>query len=621
MFDFDSLSDNEKKQYSELMFTPLNSAQELKDWVRAFLGLELPLEITDPDSTSSPLDAIWQIYNTMRTNSGNINPGYILLSCREGMKTIGVAILETLLMVHFQIDIAHAAATEEQSSINIGYINNFINTIEPLLKFCGWTNQTRNKRTIKWKTPQKKTPFIKIVICTQKGMNSLHANILVLDELDLADPKALREGKNIVGYSKGINGIQVYLSTRKYAFGNMDKAIEEANEKHYKVIKWNILDVTEFCPPERHRPDEPKVDQYVTNNLPCRQIPKEEYDLLPDPEKHKWSLVKDAYAGCLDCLLLSICKKRLSEKPVTATGGFYKPITNIIQKFRENDPDICESQLMCWKPGSEGLVYPRFQSQLGKGNVITYKEAYETLMGPTTKPITELTLLNALHEAGVMFYAGVDWGYTHDTVIIVACILPNGEVWIFDTFASPGLEFSDVLLIAMSYRDKYKIQKWWVDQAMPANAKSFTKNGMKSPKFTKDVLGGIESIRSKIVNGSGLRLLKIIQRPENVRTITAISKHRFLLDGQGNPTMTPDDTRGIADICDSLRYIGQNMWPVKGSQKPCGTVSHVNGPEDVNQNPTVNEQMKQEIVNRIVDGGNLNGSASGRRGSFHWDFN
>ncbi len=619
--DFTNKTEQEKREYCELLFAPLSSAIQLKDWARGFLDLEIPLEITDPDSNSSPLDAIWQVYKTFKDNSGDVNPGYILLSCREGMKTVSVAILETLLMLHFQLEIAHAAATEEQSSVCIAYINQFIHKIQPLLDTAKWVNFTKNKRTIKFQTPQGKQPYIKILICTPKGMNSLHANVIFLDELDLADKKALKEGKNITGYSKGIYGVTVYLSTRKYAFGNMTEAIDSAAEKNYKIVKWNILDVTEACPTSRHKPELPKEDIYVASNLPLRQMSVEDFNQIPDAEKHKWELVKDAHGGCKGCLLLPVCKKRLSEKPQTATGGFYKPIVSVMQKFRDNDPDTAEAQLMCWKPGSEGLIYPRFNNQVGKGNVITNKDAYETLMGPTKlKEVTDATLIQAMKDAGIPFYAGVDWGYTHDFVIIIMAMLPNGEVWLMETYASPGLEFADQLEIGKSFRDKYNVSAWFCDQAMPSHVKSFTKNGMKSPKFTKDVLGGIEATRSKITDATGKRLFKVLNNASNKKTITALGKHRFLLDGQGNPTMNPDDDRGIADICDAIRYIGQNKWPVRGHQKPVSTFLENEAQKyGKPQNPTNTELMRDEIAKRLGGGDEFHGG-TGKKGGFFWDF-
>ena len=614
---FLNLTDEERIKFAKYVFEPLNSSQDIKNWVRLFLDLEIPLEITDPDSNSSPLDAIWQIYNTFKTNSGDKNPGYILMSCREGMKTVSVAILETLLLLHFQLDIGHAAATEEQSAVALGYIESFLFKVEPLMLLAGWVNMTQNKRLFKFKTPQEKQPYIKIVICTTKGMNSLHANVLFLDELDLADPKALKEGKYITSYSKGIYGVKVYLSTRKYAFGNMSLAIEKAPEMNYKIVNWNIIDVTERCPTERHLPNGPRQDMYVAKNLPLQKLTKEEFDFLPQVEKIKWDLLENVYEGCAKCPLLPVCKTRLASKAADAHGGFYKPIVSVIQSFVENDADSAEAQLMCWRPGSTGLVYPRFSSDVDKGNVLSIKAAYESMFGPAvgivnTTYATELTLLYEMQKAGILFYAGVDWGYTHPFVICIVAVIPNGEIWLVETYASPGLEFSDQLEIAKTFRDKYNVHKWFVDQAMPSSIKTFNRTGMKCVAFKKDVMGGIEAMRSKIMSGNAKRRFKVISNESNKKAITALSKHRFLLDGQGNPTMEPDDSPGIADICDALRYIGQNMWPIKGYQKP-ETVWLDPAGKPVDPNDPVarraaeaasshEAQMRNEITKLIGDG-------------------
>lgn len=621
---FKDLSPDQQKEMAELMFLPLNSATEVKDWARAFLDLELPVEITDlGTSNTTPLDAIWQIYNTFKTNSGNVTPGYILMSCREGMKTVSVAILELLLMLHFSLDIAHGAATETQSAVAIRYINDFVMKIEPLLAIRGWVSMTQNKRTIQYQTPENKTPYIKILICSPKGMNSLHSNVIFLDELDLADPQAIKEAKNITGYSKGIYGVTVYLSTRKYSFGNMQEALDKADEMNYKVLNWNILDVTAACTPDRHKPDLPKQDVFVAKELPLRQLSGEEFNGLADVEKVKYDLLPNVHGGCVGCKLLPVCKTRLSQKPQTATGGFYKPIDAVIQKFRENDPETAMAQLMCWRPGSEGLVYPRFSKSPKDGNVISIRRAYETILGEEApSSISESALLSIIKNLDYPIYCGVDWGFTNCAVILVMVKIPNGEVWVIDCFSSPGLEFSDILDVAIKMRDKYQPMKWYCDQAMPAYIKSFNKNGCSSPKFTKDVAGGIGAVRSKIMNPMGQRLLRVVETPNTKKVIDAIMKHRFLLDSQGNVTQTPDNDSGTADICDSLRYIGQNMFPVSGPQKPNITSLDSNGksniPEDQKFTQEQHEKMAQELAKTI--GAPVSKGGNGGRGGFRFTF-
>lgn len=618
---FKTLTDDQKKEMAELMFTPLQSAEEVKDWARSFLDLELPLEITDPDSNTSPLDAIWQIYNAAKTNSGDISPGFILMSCREGMKTVSVAILELLLMLHFSLTVAHGAATETQSAVAIGYIGQFVMKIDPLLEASGWENMTQNKRTIQYKTPEGKDPFIKIVICTAKGMNSLHANFLFLDELDLADPGAIRQAVNITGYSRGFHGIKVYLSTRKYSFGNMQNALDKAPETNYKVLNWNILDVTSACSPDRHKPELPKQDVFVAKLLPLRQISGEEFNGLPDIEKPKYDLIPNAHGGCIGCKLLPVCRTRLSQKPQTATGGFYKPISSVIQKFAENDVEIAEAELMCWKPGSEGLVYPRYSDKVDTGNVISLKKAFETLIG-TEAPsnITAETIYSIIKSLDLPVNCGVDWGHTHDAVLLAMVTLPNGEVWVIDCFASPKLEIQDLVPVALNFKDRLNVRKWYADTSAPAYIKAFNRNGCPCPKFTKDVMGGIGSVRSKIMTATGQRLLKVLETESTKKVRTSIQKHRFILDGQGQVTSTPDDDAGIADICDSLRYLGQNMFPLSGPQRPNITAMDpsisANVPAEQKHTPEQHEMMKKELAKAI--GGPAAQGGTGKRGGFHW---
>lgn len=599
--DFALLDDNKKKELSKLMLTPLNSPSEIKDWAKFYLDLEIPTENTDPASTSNPLEAAWYIYETFKNNWGNVRPGAIMISCREGLKTIIVTILELLLLIHFQLEVGHAAAIESQSSIALGYIEGFLLKILPLLEAAGWVSHSSNKRVVKFKTPQNKTPYIKVVICSTKGMNGLHSNVLFLDELDLADKAALKEGKNITGFSRGIHGMQVFVSSYKYSFGNVAEALEKADDMNYKVLKWNLLDLTEKCPTDRHLPDGPKQDMWVDNVLPLRKYTTEEYSLLPDLEKNKLELIRDVYEGCIKCPLLPLCKKKLADKPDYATGGFYKPISSVIQKFKENDPDTAESQLLCRRPGSEGLVYPKFNKL---ENSITTKEAYEIIIGNPTKysSISDATLLYAMQNAGIEFYCGVDWGFNHPFVILVMAKIPNGEWWLIETYTCSELDIDDILDTAKSFRDKYSPIKWYCDTSRPDYMKAFTKNGMRCVEFKKDVLAGIAAVRSKIVNSVGRRYFKIIQNDTNKKTIEAVLKHRFQLDTQGNVTPNPADEPGIADICDSLRYIGQNLWAVKGTYKP--TVEYTDDPSKVGVSKTVthniNEQMRNEISKRIA---------------------
>jgi hypothetical protein len=619
---FKNLGEEQKKELTKLLFDHLNTPEELQNWIFVFFGLWFPYGTVDPESTSSPLHAIWTAYEIYKFNKGSETAGLIICSCRAGIKTLAVAIFEVLSILHFNITIAHMSSLESQSGISLKYIEGFFRSIAPLMECRGWKNTSQNKRTIEYMNDKDETVFIKVIIATKAGANSAHTNCLALDELDLCPEDVIAESSFIPVYSKGIYPIKIFLSSLKWSFGPMIKAMETAEEKKYKILKWNVIDVTEKCQESRHLPDLPKEDRYIYKDLPLKQISVKDYEMLSEAEQAKFSLIKDAHAGCAKCPLLPVCKMGLSKRPKEDVGGLFKPIDATIQQFLESSPELASSQLLCLRPGSEGLVYPRFSKNTKDGNVISIKDAFETIVGTPAPPnIAENTIYGLLRSLDIPIYCGVDWGFTHEAVIMAMAKIPNGEVWVIDCFASPKLEIQDLLPIAISFRDKYKPIKWYCDQAMPAYIKAFNRNGMSSPKFQKDVSGGIGAVRSKVMNGMGQRLLKILDVDNNKKVISSILKHKFLLDSQQNVTSTPDDEPGISDICDTLRYLGQNMFPVSGPQRPNismmdPSLSQLSAVQK--HTPEQHEMMQRELAKAI--GGPVSTGSSGKRGGFHYSF-
>lgn len=618
---FANLPENQKHEFAKQMMAPIESEEALRNWVFLFLGIELPFDNYSLDfssSTSNPSNAIWQIYNTVKNNAGNKNPGYILVSCRAGYKTLSVAILELMLFLLEESTIAHMASIEAQSHVTLRYMDGFFSKLEPLLTAAGWVNMSQNKRRIEYISPSGKSVYITVIIATAKGANSAHTSIFTLDEADLSSPQAIEEAKYIPVFSNGIYPVNIILSTLKYAQGVMNDFIENAPTSRYKILKWNLLDVTETCTPDRFLPNLPKEDRYVSKALPLEQMSVSEYNNLPDTEKQKYELLLQVHGGCKECPLLPICKTSLSKRSPLATGGLYKPIDAAIQQFRDTSSESAEAQLLCNKPGSEGLVYPRFNTAIDTGNVLSIKQAYFNFTGEIKNNATEPDLMEALKAAGTEFYAGVDWGYANDFCILVIALMPTGEIWVCDSYSSPQLEFDDQLAAGKVFRDKYNIVQWFADQSYPSSIKTFTKNGMKCKKFTKDVMGGIEAVRAKISDSMGVRRLKVINTIGNKKVITAIRKHMFLLDGQGNITINPDNKKGIADICDTLRYLGQNIFPIKGTQRV--QVGYAAELEKVDDKGflTENAQMK-EVVNKLVVGETVS-NTKGRKGGFSFSF-
>ena len=59
---------------TELILKPLNSKEELRDWMYTFFGLKFPLGVVYPTSTHGPIDAAWRIYELMKSGQSQDVP-------------------------------------------------------------------------------------------------------------------------------------------------------------------------------------------------------------------------------------------------------------------------------------------------------------------------------------------------------------------------------------------------------------------------------------------------------------------------------------------------------------------------------------------------------------------
>lgn len=540
------------------------SAKQLRDWVLNYLDIDLPMGHIDPDSNSSPVEWMWEAYRTYRDNEGNKQPGFIVMSSRESYKTLSESILSVILMCHFRCTIAHLAAIESQASKAIEYVNSAILKIKRYADANGLVIDAQSKRKIALIDSTGNRAYVNIIIATIQGANSEHTNIFTIDEVDVMRfPKAYEEAQLIPAYDArtGQYPITIKTSTRKFAFGLMEKEINNAAISGDKLLRWNLIDITERCSPKRHRPDLPKEIRYVHPKLPLRNLSKKEWESLNPAKQGEYSPI-EGYAGCAACPLLPVCQTRLAHRPVEDVGGLFKPIDYTIGQFRRISPDMAEAQLMCWKPSSTGLIYPKFESG-EKGNILTISQAWEKFTGTKAdKDITLNDLIAYMLSRGVVFDAGVDWGFRHAFAIIIGAQV-MGEWWIVDSVAVPGLEFEQMIKLAEEVRDKYRIRRWYCDTNQPMFIAAFKSRKMPCPKFVKDILGGIEAVRAQIVDAYSVRRLKVFKHEANEFLLGGFRNHHFILDQAGNPTQDPDDEE-YADIMDALRYIAQNLFKVRG---------------------------------------------------------
>jgi len=605
----------EERLKAEKLLKILSNKEQLLDWFKAYFDIEVVSDTIDPDSNSNPLDAMWQIYEAVKENRGDIIDGFIMLSAREAYKTLSAAMLEVLLMLHFQVSISHMAAIQKQSDKAVSYMASFLNRLEPYILHNNWKKISESKFLLEYETPEGNRPYIIVVICSLAGANGPHTNLMFIDEIDVVrDPAAYEEAKLIPSMERGRYPITIKLSTRKFAFGLMQQELDDVEQTGEKILRWNIIDIAEKCQPDRHKPNEDgsKISAYVSKKLPLTTITVKQHENLQVQEQSEYEMVQ-AHPGCLDCKLLPVCKTRLADKPESSVKNLYKPIPAVIKAFKRVSPDMAEAQLMCWRPSTKGLVYPRFDSIK---NVLSIDAAFELLTGQKTSGATHDQFIEYLKSTETRFFCGTDWGYLHEATIVVMAITSSGYSFIVDTFGSPGLELHDFKIIALTYQQKYGISKWFYDQANPGNIKTFVSAGMKGPEFTKDIFAGIEAIRSQIVDTMGRRMLFVLDTEPNQKIIMGFKVHHFKLDNAGNPTKAPDDEE-YADVMDALRYIGQNVHGPKAAHRVFIADHHGVEKAKITSNP--GEQIRQEITKRVVEPGETNEETAKKKKGLVWD--
>lgn len=429
--------------------------------------------------------------------------------------------------------------------------------------------------------------------------NSEHVPMLFIDEVDVVqDPRALKEAQMIPSTFGNYYPLTVYLSTRKFAGGLMEKTLKQTIKAGGEILRWNILDVTERIPHDVARADEPKQIRYISRELPMETLMEDQWQSLPDETKHKYERF-EAYAGIADHKLLPVMRNYLVDRPQDDYGGLYKKLVATHNNFKTLDADMADAQLLCNKPSASGLVYPRFDE---KQNVLSVQEAWEKISGNNT-PCNFKMLQQYILDLGVVIIGGGDWGFTDWTVLPVLALLPGGEIWHMDTFMAPGLEVSDIVKYGRELQEAWYVDKWWVDQNYPAYLKTLRKSpsaggaGWTCPKFDKDVAAGIAALQGKIVDSTNVRKYYIIDTPNNKPVIDAFGEYRWATDGKGEirEGVPYHDKEGVSDIMDSIRYPFQNLFS-KGA-KPSFSVAGNQKQEKQKQLVTQASDLKEVARN------------------------
>jgi hypothetical protein len=596
----------EDEALRKALFVPCTTKEDLHRWICIYLGLNLPDTVVDAESNSSPMDMIWEIYSKAKANDDEFFSRVMAYASRDSFKTLGASILEVLAILHLDRDVAHMAAIKEQAKKAQSYVKRFFRY--PYLRDYVISSNTE-KTEITWyhnldtgdcltKAQYDELPvaehsryveharYIKIVICTMQGANSEHVPFFVVDEVDVVpkqNQQAYQEAKSIPAMYEGKEPVTLLTSTRKFAFGNVQRELDAADKTGLNVRHWNIIDVTERCPPERHLPNEPRIKIWF-----CRDdftaISQEAYDALP-PERQSKYEPDEGYSGCLKkCKLFAMCRGRLAtqqhDHPKDSRGQFTEipmPLVKSIRftttKFMELTLDMAKAQLMCWKASQEGLIYPNLDKQ--KHLLPPYLVA-KKLTGedyPETFDFAQLIALFKQRDG--KWVAGIDFGFTHNFSVVLMYV-DGYRAFVVGRWQQPELDPAEkVDLLERTIREFDPVI--YPDPEAPDMIKFMKKKGFRCKEWQKapgSVLSGIETVRYKLMPGiiAEPQLFFVDGGPGVNDLVSTLALYHWALGQDGKPTNEPDEVviqteDGVTvldDECDAIRYALMNTFKNAG---------------------------------------------------------
>ena len=511
--------------------------------------------------------------------------------------TLGAAILEVLAIVHMERSVAHMAAILPQAQKAQSYVKGFFQ--KPYLRDYVVGDNVKTMRFLRYRhkltgdnLPQKqfealgpsdqddyekKDHYVAVVTCTMAGANGEHVPFMVVDEIDVIprqNLKAYEEAQAIPCVRDGKLPITLLISTRKFNFGKVQQEIdlalpteEEPEGSGLQIRHWNLIDVTERCPPKRHLPNEPRVTLYWSEES-LKTISETQWQALSTDTQAKYTKESNAYAGCLlKCKLFAVCRGRLvtASKPM-GRGSLLKPIAFTIKAFKKASPAWAKAQLLCWKPGTEGLIYPALEPEV---HILTPAQIAERILGEVAPGITgKAELLRFLQTRDIKFICGIDWGFTHNMAVVLLAV-DGLNTYVVGAWSKPELDPLEKIALLTETIKPFD-PAIYPDTEAPDMNKLLKKSGFHVRDWSKgpgSVRDGIETIRMKLSGISDPSLYFLADDEGVAYLFHCLSRYHWAIGPDGKPSDEPDDmidSETPDDSCDAIRYPIMNQFRAKG---------------------------------------------------------
>jgi len=420
---------------------PIQTDEDLDRFIQAAYGVSLPNESHTPGHRT-PFEFVADLFFERVKNA-------LAFANRSGGKTFATAILNHLDMVFKPgCEITSAGAVKDQAEKCYRYFREFCD-MDWFVVFSTKYQQVTGKPlyverdSIQSRTVLGNDSRLELITASEKGLRGPHPHKSRLDEIDEIPWNLVQMGLSMSQSSYGIRGQNVFLSTRQYAEGTMNRMVSEAPQRGIEVYEWNIYETLERC------------------NRRCKG----------DPEHG-------------DCPIYVFCRGKAHQ---CSDRGFYT-IDDFIDKVRVLDRETFETEWLNERPAKEKLVYHMF----GSRHIMTP----EKLMRYCGYAYPQLTWERV---------CGIDFGSSpgHPFVYLKFLQVPNKHAWLlfYEYVAEQKLLKDHALAIRTSpfYLPSDRIYADWAAQ----ERLELKAHGVRTKSATKghgSVLVGINHI-CELLNG------------------------------------------------------------------------------------------------------------------------
>lgn len=287
--------------YGLLKNTPPRTKTDLLNYVKAYLGIDLPDVSLCPDH-ATPADYLWHCYNADFLSPAPANADCVIWAGRGGGKTV-IAAIATLLDCIFKpaCQVRILAGSETQAGRLYDYFVQYIHKgyddflAGPIRKNrCSFLNGSS----------------VEVLTQSAASVRGRHVHKLRCDEVELFDAQVFSAAKFVTQSTGGLVAAMETISTMHKPFGLMHRLVTEAGDT--PVFKWCMFEVIEKC-----------TDR-----------------------------------SCSRCPLDSDCRARAKR-----AAGYLK-IDDCITQMKRSSRAGFESEMLCKRPSLENVVFAQFNPRL-----------------------------------------------------------------------------------------------------------------------------------------------------------------------------------------------------------------------------------------------------------------